>query len=116
MNTKGSVSFYMVFLYTAILIVIITAVFAPLGTNFGTEFYSAGADILNDSQENIRGLSDPDIKKAINDSLVQAQANQELNIKTNADIYKYGWIILIGLVAIGFFLYSRRINEVRGFS
>lgn len=113
---KASVTFYLVFLYLAIFIVIITAVFAPLGTDFGTEFYSAGDLIMNKSHDRLSSISDPTIRNEINETLNQAQANQQLNIEVNASLYKYSWLVLLGLSALGLFLFTRRLNEVRGIS
>ena len=116
MKKKGNVTFYLVFLFMAIFIVIITGVFAPLGTRFGTEFYKAGDGILEGSKDTIASISNEAIRNEINASLTEAQANQQLNIQTNASIYKYAWVLLIGVTALGLFLYSRRLNEIQGLS
>lgn len=115
-DKKASISFYLVMLYMAIIVVVITAIIAPMGVRMGTEFYAAGDGILNKSRQTLRNIDDVTVRNHLNETIIDAQNNQELNIQVNADIYKYAWILLLGLVAIGLFLYSRRINEVRGFT
>lgn len=115
-NKKASISFYITLIMFSIIIVLIASVFAPLGANIGTEFYVAGEKILNMTQDNLASISDATIRDEINQSIVLAQQSQQLNIQTNTDLYRYGWLLLIGVIGLGIFLFSRKINEVRGLS
>jgi len=114
MNKKGNLSFYFVFIVLMIIMVVITAIVAPLGTRIGVEFYAAGDDIFNGSKDKLSAITDDDVRKEINNTITQAQDNQQLNINTNANLFKYGWLFIGGITLVGLFLLSRRLSEIRG--
>lgn len=114
MNKKAQVSIYIAFMISAIFIVLVAAVFAPMGTLFNTEMYKAGEDILLRTNDSIQGIQDADVKAAVQGHIDEAIAAAETNVEVNADIFKYGWVLVIALTAVVVFLFSRRINEIQG--
>jgi hypothetical protein len=111
-NRKGQLTIYFVFIVTAIILVTITAVVIPLGVRINTEFYKAGAQLIADSNTSIS--SDSDVKTSIQNTFSSAISAEQDNIEVGTGIFQYSWIIVLILLALILFLYSRRMIEVGG--
>lgn len=110
-NKKSQVTIYVMFIFVAILIVIIAAVLAPLGVLINTEFYKAGESILLQANSTLQDINDPTAKAQIQDSINSAFAAQENNIEVNANFFQYSWILVIGLTGLIMFLFTRKTVE-----
>lgn len=108
---KAQISIYFVFLIISIIVVAVTAVFAPLGAQFSQQMYTAGEGIINRSQASLNQISDANVKNQINAIYVGAQANTVDNIEVTTGLYKYSWIIVIILAGTVLFLFTRRLVE-----
>lgn len=113
-NKKGSIAIYMAFIITAVIIVVITAVFAPMGVLFNTKMYAAGEDIMLRANQSIEEINDATVKAAVRSNINNAFAAQENNIAINANLFQYSWVFIIGLSALVVFLYTRRLAEIQG--
>lgn len=111
---KAQVSIYLAFMISAIFIILIASIFAPMGVLFNTEMYKAGEDILERANTSIQGIHDATVKAQIESMVATAQDSAVMNIEVNADLFTYSWIIIVALTAIVVFLFSRRLNEVQG--
>lgn len=114
MNKKGVVTFYLVFIIIAIIVIVLTAFVAPLGAEISTRFYVAGGNILNRANATIANISDVAIRTQIQDTFISAQAAQQNNIEVGAALFQYSWIIVLILVATVIFLLARRTVEYNG--
>lgn len=115
-NKKGSILIYMSFIITAILIVLIGAVFAPMGVLFNTKMYEAGEMILEQTQDDLDNIGNADVRAQINASINNAKASTLDNIEINNGLFKYSWILIVGVTALVLFILTRRLSEVnRGF-
>lgn len=110
-NKRGVVALYVVFIISAITIVLISAVFAPMGVLFNTKMYAAGLDIMETANASIANISDPTIKAEVQATIQSAYNAADNNIDVNAALFQYGWILIIGLVAVIVFLYARSLVE-----
>lgn len=110
---KGQVVILFVFLMIAIVTILISAALIPMGIVFTTEMYTGGEQILKIANDSIQSISDPEVKASINDALGQAFDAQENNIVVLTDMFQYSWIIVIVLVFIVIFMYTRSLVEVR---
>ena len=99
-NKKAQVSIYVVFIFTAIIIIVITAVLAPMGVLFNAEMYVAGEDLMLKGNETIAQIQDTDVRNAILGSINKAFLAQQNNIEINADLFRYSWIFILGLTAL----------------
>jgi hypothetical protein len=113
-NKKGQLTIYFVFIVSAIILVTITAVVIPLGVRINTEFYKAGAQLIEDSNASISSIADSDVKTSIQNTFSGAMASEQDNIEVGSGIFQYSWIIVLILLALILFLYSRRMIEVGG--
>lgn len=107
MNKKAQLGLYFAFFVVAIIFVVISAVIAPVGVRINTEFYRAGENILLANNDSISEIQDAEIRESIqgiNDGAVSAV---EQNIEVNGALFQYGWVFLLVITAIGFFLFSR---------
>lgn len=114
LGKRGQVAIYLAFIVLAIIIIVITALIAPMGVLFNIEMYKAGEKILNNSQVSLEGISDVEIREAVNESINAAKDNAQNNIEVNAAMFQYAWIVVLVLCSLVLFLYTRRIVEYGG--
>ncbi len=111
---KSQVSIYVAFIFTAIIIIVITAVLAPMGVLFNAEMYVAGEELMLQGNETIAKIQNDEVRNSILAIMDSAFAAQENNIAINADMFRYSWIFILGLTALVVFLFTRRLVETSG--
>lgn len=113
-NKRGAVSIYLTFMFTAIFVLLIASVLAPMGVLINTEFYAMGEDIMLQANQSIEDINNASVRNSIRASVNSGLNSLQDNIEVNADIFKYSWIIVIILSAMVLFLFTRRITEYTG--
>lgn len=113
-SKKGTVTIYIMFILVAILLLFIVTFLAPLGANINTAFWSAGNTILATTNESISSINDANVKAAIQDSLDTAQESEAQNVIILANLFKYGWIIVLAGTLFVVFILTRRMVEYGG--
>lgn len=111
-NKRGVVMLYISFIITAIMVVLIASVFAPMGVLFNEKMYEAGDMIMAQSQSSIDNINDVGIRNEINATIQSARDATQNNIEVNSDIFKYSWIFVLVVGMLVVFIYSRRLTEV----
>lgn len=111
LGKRGTVALYLTFIVSAITIIVITAVVAPLGTLFNSKLYVAGEGILLQANESMSQIQDPTVRQAVQNATASALSAGEENIVVTTDLFQYAWIIVIVLVGLITFLFSRRLVE-----
>ena len=114
MKKKGNITLFFVYMMAALVVVLIAAFFAPMGVMFNTEMYLAGQDIYERANESIADIDNATIRNSIIATVNSGYANAENNIEVNNAIFQYGWILVILVVGLVIFLYSRRLVEYGG--
>ncbi len=114
LNKKAQVSFYFSFIIVALIVVVISAVLAPMGVLFNTRMYIAGESILRQSNATLSEIHDATVREAIGNVTTEALAATQTNITVNSDIFQYGWILVIALAGIVIFIFTRRTIEYSG--
>lgn len=111
---KGQATIYLVFMIAAILVVLIAAVMSPMGILFNVQMWQAGETILEQAQADLNNINDTEVFTAVNDTINEARGGVENNVDVLGAIFKYGWLFVVGIIAIILFLYSRKIVEYTG--
>ena len=107
-NNKGQVSFYIIFLFIATVIILIGAIAAPFGSTLASEFYIAGQGLLNETvYDTIPQISDDGVREALNNSFTSATSAATQNIQISNSIFEYSWLFLLILVGIVMYLIAR---------
>lgn len=109
---KGQAVLYITFFISALIIIVIAAVLAPMGVQFSTVMFTEGESILANAQPDIDAIQDTDIQAAINASVASAKEAGSTNIQVNSAMYQYAWVLVIILAGVIFFLQTRRLIEV----
>lgn len=112
-NKKGQVALYIIFIISALFIVLIAAFFAPMGVRFNSEMYVAGEGLMLEANETIQRIQNDTVKNELQGIMDGALAATQNNISVNAHLFQYGWIFVIGLVGLIIFLYTRSLVEFR---
>jgi len=113
-NKKGTVALYITFIIVATIVIMITALVAPMGADISSAFYIAGQDILSRTNDTVNDIGNATIRAQVQDTLTNAQNAQQNNIEVSANLYQYSWIFLLVLSALVIFLFSRRLVEYGG--
>jgi hypothetical protein len=111
-NKKGNITLYVVFIFLGIIIITIGALVGPIGVKFNTEMISAGERILNST--NYNDIQDPAIRASVQDVVTSAQNSAVTNIQVSGGLFQYSWLILLIILLLIIFLYSRQLVEVGG--
>ena len=112
-NKKAQVAMYIVFMITAMFIVMIAAFMAPMGVLINTEFYAAGEMLMLEANESVSSIQDDAVRTRVQAVIAEGLAAQENNIEINSDIFQYSWILVVGLSALVVFLITRQLVEFR---
>jgi len=114
MKKKAQISLYIMFFFAAVIIILMGAVIAPIGTQFVSKMYIAGEDLLLKSNETIQGINDTTVRAEVQQVLDSAMASQQNNIEVTANIFQYSWVAVLGLVGLILFIYTRQLVELGG--
>lgn len=107
-NKKGQVGFYLVFIFVAVIIVMIGAVSSTFGSTLATNFYEAGEALLIDTQQNVvTEIDDPAVRAQLNATFTSATAAATTNITVANSLFQYSWIFLLVLVGVVLYLIAR---------
>ena len=110
-SKKGQVTIYLSGIIIAFIVLVITAVIAPTGALFTSEAYVAGEKILEKANDSIQNIQNDTIRDSVMGVVGEAREATEMNIEVTTDIFRYSWVIILVLVGIVLFLYSRQIVE-----
>ena len=113
-NNKGAVMIYITFIIMAFIIIFIAAFAIPMGIRFNTEMYKAGEKIINDANQSLEGIQNETMRAQIRAVLNTGLSGIKNNIEVNTALFKYSWIIVLGLTALVMFIYTRRLVEYGG--
>lgn len=108
---KGQITLYIVFLFLAIIIILMGAVIAPVGVRMSTALYEAGEELMLDSVNDINGIEDINVRNSVNQSIQNALSASQNNIDVSAGLFQYSWVFLLLITAIVVFIQSRRVVE-----
>ncbi len=112
MNEQGSISYFLVYVILAFILLVIFALIIPITIMFNTTIYQSAEDILLDANDVANEIQDPAIKA----QLVRALGGNTESIATQVDIlstfFQYGWILIILIIVIVLFLQTRQTVEL----
>lgn len=113
-NRKGQVTLYILFIFMAIIIIVVASVVAPMGVLFNTEMVKAGEQILLQANDSMTDIQNTTVRNAIQSSTASALSAGQNNIEVNNAMFQYSWVVVLGIGALVVFLYSRRLVEYGG--
>lgn len=114
-DKKGVLSLYVVFIISAVFILLIAVVIAPLGANINAEFYAVGEDLLKDANVTYQKIDNLQVRSAVENSTADALDNTQFQIEFNNSVFQYSYLIFIFLLGTIVFLGARQLKEVGGF-
>jgi len=107
-GSRAQVSLYIVFIFMALIIVLVAGVIAPLGARFSAEVFTAGSNLLNDTRYNpVAKIVDPTIRASLENTFDGAIAASETNIEVSTGVFQYGWVLILVLIGVVLFLVTR---------
>lgn len=115
MHKKGQLAIMMNFLFVVIFVILIAAVFMPMGVRFNTQMYAAGESIMLEANDSVSQIQNADVRNSLYDMFSTSLASQMNNIEVNNAIFQYSWIFVLILGALVAFLQTRKLVEYGAF-
>lgn len=111
MKKKGNITLYLVFMFAAIILVVIAAVIAPLGVLINTKFYAAGEDIMLRANSSVSKIQNATVRDKLNGIYGNSLGSIDNNIEVNNSLFQYSWIVVLILGGLIVFLFTRAMVE-----
>lgn len=113
LNEKGSTSFFVMFVFLSIILLILFAVVIPVLQTMNIMFYENAEGILEKGKASAAQINDANVRGALESGL-DAQTD---SILTQIDIlgvfFQYGWIIIILVITLVIFMITRQTVELQ---
>lgn len=112
MNQRGSVSFFVVFVFLAFILLVLFALFIPLMIDFNTEIYAGAEMILDDANASAAEIQDADIRAQLQGSIGASQDSIITQTDVLSTFFQYGYIIIILVIVLVIYMIARQTVEV----
>lgn len=113
-DERGQVMMSLIFIIAAVVIILVSAVLAPMGVLFNTKMVEAGEDILLQANDSVSNIQNATIRNSIIASTSSALDAADNNIEVNNALFQYGWVFVLVLACIVVFIFTRRLIEYGG--
>ena len=114
-NDEAVLGFFLIFVFSATMLVFLFSFAIPFLTNFTTSLYVAGDDVIADAETKIDEIQNVTIREQIKSNLQNMQAATQENINYMAFFYQYSWILVIVIITFMLFMLARSIVETKGY-
>lgn len=104
---KGVVGYFMVFVFLAVVLVVLFGVATPMLIDISAALYRAGEPALDDAQNWIDQIENATVKDQIQDALDSSRDSLPQQIDILAFFYQYGWVIIIVVTLFVIFMATR---------
>lgn len=111
MNKKGNLTLAFVFIVFSLFTLFIFAFFAPAGVLINEKIYEAGESLMLKTNASLSNIQNTEIRNNIQGQIQASLNAQAYAVEANNNMYRYSWIIIIGISGIVMFLYARSIVE-----
>ncbi len=110
-NEYGILSFFLVFILLASMLVFLFAVGIPFSIAFTAEMYGASEDIIEGAQDQIAEIDDLDVRDRLDSTLDDALASTEDTITILSFFYQYSWVWIMLIITFIIFIGARKVVE-----
>lgn len=112
-NQRGVLTFWFIFTFLIITLVVLFAFTLPVSLNVQTKMYEAGEDQLNDALITANSIEDSNAKSLILGVVNDAKGAQEENIEIVGFLIQYGWVFILIIVSAISYLWARSFVETQ---
>jgi hypothetical protein len=110
-NEKGSISFYIIFVFLAFITLTLFVFLTPIMMDFNTRIYTAGEIALIDANETASQIQNADVRASFQSSLTSSQNSIPNQVAILSFFFQYAWIIVILVILLSLFIYTRQSVE-----
>lgn len=110
-NEKGNVSLFFAFILIAIVGTMMFIILAPALQTFNLHIFEASEEIIQQNQAILPEIEDASYRADFNAILAEQLESQAFQIDVLGGLYKYGWIIILAIIALVYFLWTRQLVE-----
>lgn len=114
-NNEAVLGYFLVLIFSVTMLVFLFSFAIPFLTEFTTDMYVAGDNIIADAESKIGNISNVTIRTNIQNNLQDMQSATAENIGYLSFFYQYSWIFIVIVVTFTIFILARRMVEVKGY-
>lgn len=107
LNKKGSVSYFVVFVALALILLFLFAVITPALILMNTQLYSSAESMFEDAIEGTADIKDANIRTSLETTFTTAKDTIPTQAVILSDFFQFGFIIIIIFVIITLFMLVR---------
>lgn len=111
MNERGVITYAIVFIFLAFILLTVFVFITPVLIEFNAEMYAAGEEILLDANATANEFQNQDIKAQFQDALGSAQQSIPTQVSILAAFFQYAWIIILIVVLMVLYMLTRETVE-----
>lgn len=112
MNKKGIIGTWFFFTFIAVTMIFFFALMSPMLVRYNSAMYVEGEKLIRDANGTISAISNVEVRESIQTQFASSIDSTQLSIETNNALFKYGWIILLVMLFVFFFVFVRNLQEV----
>jgi len=113
-DENAILGYFIAFLLSGTMLVFLFGFAIPFMTNFTTDMYAAGDDIIAMSEENLEDIRNATIRTRILNNLQTMQDSTEETVNYLSFFYQYSWIFIIIIIVFTMFMLARKVVETKG--
>jgi len=113
-DERGSFAYFIAFVFLALTLVFLFGVGIPLLVNINTEFYNAGEDIIEMTEDNINNIQDANARATFTNASSAMQTSIEDQVDILSTFFQFGWLIIVVIIVLILFMASRQQVETGG--
>lgn len=108
---RGQVATAMLFIIAFIILMVMFILAAPIATRMSSEITKQGVSLLTESNEVFSQIGDQEVSQTLVEATTSAKDTMIETSFIGIVLSKYGWVLVLVIVAIVMFLRSRMIVE-----
>lgn len=114
MNNKGVFSFAFSFLVIGVILLTLFALIIPILLNYNSSVWPKAEKQMLDANDSLNEIQNAEVKAIAIDGLSEAYNTIPTQNDVLALFFQYGWLIIIVVVAVVWFIFARQTVEAGG--
>ena len=114
MRKKGQLAIAVIMVFIVVIVLFVSAIVSPLGIAMTTSAYQSSEYMLELSNQTAQQIQNPTIKAYVEQTVTDANNSTQDNLDLFEAMFKYGWVVLVFVIGLTGFLWTRRAVETGG--
>lgn len=108
LNSKGSITYFVMFIVIAISLIFMAAVVIPFSQKFNVKIYEQAEKMYDDNIGDLDKINDANVRERLTNSMTAARDTIPTQILALDALFTYSWILIMILTVLVLFVLIRR--------